>query len=139
MRNCSSMKQPIALLARPVRHDSLFHEEDNMSAHMRLIGSLVDSQGAATPDATALVCGSQVLTYRELNGLANQLGHRLQALGVGPDVVVGLILPRSPAMVVGALGILKAGGAYLPMDPSFSEARIASLLDGAPQAVIGTL
>jgi len=105
---------------------------------MRLIGSLVDSQGAATPDATALVCGSQVLTYRELNGLANQLGHRLQALGVGPDVVVGLILPRSPAMVVGALGILKAGGAYLPMDPSFPEARLASLLDEAQVPVLVT-
>ena len=39
------------------------------------------------------------------------------ALGVGPDVLVGICLERSLDMVVGLLGILKAGGAYVPLDP----------------------
>ena len=109
-----------------------------MSIHLPLISSFVDSQATAIPDAEALVCGSEVLSYRELNARANQLAHRLQALGVGPDVVVGLCLPRSPAMVVAALGILKAGGAYLPLDPSYPEARLVFLLDDALVPVLIT-
>ena len=59
------------------------------------------------------------LTYAELNARANQLAHHLRALGVGPEVLVGLCLERSLDMVVGLLGILKAGGAYVPLDPSY--------------------
>ena len=56
---------------------------------------------------------------RELDARANQLAHHLQARGVGPEVVVGLCIERSPEMIVGLLGILKAGGAYLPLDPAY--------------------
>ena len=70
---------------------------------------------------------------------ASALADVLRTLGVGREVVVGLCMPRSPEMVVGALGILKAGGAYLPLDPTYPAARLAFLLeDGqAPVVVIG--
>jgi len=62
-----------------------------------------------------LVFGEQSLTYRELNERANQVAHYLRARGVGPEVLVGLCLPRSVELMVALLGILKAGGAYLPL------------------------
>ena len=57
------------------------------------------------------------LTYCELNRRANQLAHRLRALGVRPDVLVGICVKRSVEMIVGLLAILNPGGAYVPLDP----------------------
>ena len=64
-----------------------------------------------------MVFEEQSLSYGELDARSSQLAHHLRALGVGPEVVVGLCVERSLEMLVGLLGILKAGGAYLPLDP----------------------
>ncbi len=99
---------------------------------------LVAVQAASTPDAVALVAGDQALTYRELNRQANQLAHYLRTLGVGPNVLVGCCVERSPDMVVGLLGILKAGGAYLPLDPSYPTERLSFMLRDAQAPVLVT-
>ncbi len=91
-----------------------------------------------TPEATALVCADTRLSYAELNARANRLAHRLRALGVGPEVVVGICLERSADMVVGLLGTLKAGGAYVPLDPEFPRERLAFILDDACVAALVT-
>ena len=78
----------------------------------------------------------EALRYRELNARANQLAHRLQRLGVGPDVLVGLCVERSLDLVVAILGILKAGGAYVPLDPAYPPDRLALLLEDAGVAVV---
>ncbi|WP_164003095.1 condensation domain-containing protein, partial [Pyxidicoccus caerfyrddinensis] len=90
----------------------------------RCIHELFEAQAERTPDAVAVVFEDQRLTYRELDQRANQLGHHLRSLGVGPEVLVGLCVERSLELVVGLLGILKAGGAYLPLDPSYPEERL---------------
>ena len=78
------------------------------------------------------------LTYGELDARANQLAHHLRALGVGPEVVVGLCVERSLEMMVGLLGILKAGGAYLPLDPDYPPERLAFMLADAGAPVLVT-
>ena len=65
---------------------------------------------------------------RELDARANQLAHHLRALGVGPEVVVGLCVERSLEMVVGLIAILKAGGAYVPLDPEYPAERLDYML-----------
>ena len=92
---------------------------------------------ARTPGAAAVVCGDAALTYAELNARANRLAHHLRALGVGPDVRVGICVERTPAMVVGLFAVLKAGGAYVPLDPSYPADRLAYMLaDSAPAVVL---
>ncbi|MCP4667830.1 MAG: AMP-binding protein, partial [Deltaproteobacteria bacterium] len=102
------------------------------------VARLFEAQAAARPAATAVVYGDQRLTYGELNARANRLGHRLAALGVGPDVLVGLYLERSAAMVVAVLATLKAGGAYLPLDLAYPPERLAFMLEDAAAPVVIT-
>ncbi|HEY1348558.1 MAG TPA: amino acid adenylation domain-containing protein [Ktedonobacteraceae bacterium] len=90
-----------------------------------------ERQVALTPDALALCCQEQALTFAGLDARANQLAHYLRARGVGCETLVGLCLERSPEMVVGLLAILKAGAAYVPLDPAFPRERLAFMLSDA--------
>ncbi|MCU1307535.1 MAG: Peptide synthetase [Acidobacteriaceae bacterium] len=102
------------------------------------IAELVSVQAVSTPEAIAVADQDHVLNYGELDGRAQRLAQHLRTLGVGPNVVVGLCLARSVAMVVGALGILKAGGAYLPLDPAYPATRLAFQLSDAQVSIVVT-
>ncbi|MBW4666623.1 MAG: amino acid adenylation domain-containing protein [Cyanomargarita calcarea GSE-NOS-MK-12-04C] len=104
----------------------------------KCIYQLFEEQVAKTPDAVAVVFGSEKLTYQELNSRANQLAHHLQTLGVGPEVLVGICVERSLDMIVGILAILKAGGAYVPLDPAYPQERLAYMLSNATVSVLLT-
>src|SRR6185369_5151408 len=89
-----------------------------------------------TPGATAVVYEDSSLTFTELNVRANQLAHYLRALGVGPEVRVGICMERSTAMLVAVMAVLKAGGAYLPLDPAYPQERIAFILSDGQAKVL---
>ena len=79
------------------------------------------------------LCGNctqgSALSFAELDQRANQLAHRLVALGVEAEVPVGVMMERSLDLIVALLGVLKAGGAYVPMDPSYPSDRLALMLE----------
>ena len=104
----------------------------------KCIHQLIESQVERTPENVAVVFKNEQLTYRELNTRANQLAHRLQALGVEPDVLVGICVERSWEMLVGILGILKAGGAYVPIDPMYPNQRLSYMLEDSQVSIILT-
>ncbi|MDI3284230.1 non-ribosomal peptide synthetase [Polyangium sp. 15x6] len=108
----------------------------------RCVHQLFEEQCRRTPENVALVFDDgqteKRLTYHELNTQANRLAHHLRSIGVGPETVVGLCLPRSANMVIGMLGILKAGGAYLPLDPGYPSARLDFMLSDARPPVVVT-
>ena len=99
---------------------------------------LFEEQAALTPDALAVACAGERLSYAELNAQANQLARHLLAQGVQPDSVVGLCLERSVETMIGILGILKAGAAYLPLDPSHPSGRVAHMLEQASVRTVVT-
>ncbi|MEW5983048.1 MAG: non-ribosomal peptide synthase/polyketide synthase [Acidobacteriota bacterium] len=135
---------------QPVAEVSLLTEADH---HQLLVGwnttaapyqqhttvaRLFAAQAESTPDAVAVVAGPERLTYRELNTRANRLANHLRSLGVGPDVLVGVCVERSVAMVVGLLGVLKAGGAYVPLDPAYPSDRLQYMAADARMPVVLT-
>jgi amino acid adenylation domain-containing protein len=92
------------------------------------VHTLVEEQARRTPGATAVTCGGRRLTYAELDARANQTAHALRRHGVGPEVLVGVLVERSPELIVAMLGVLKAGGAYVPLDPAYPRARLELML-----------
>src|SRR5262249_60039434 len=102
------------------------------------VPELFAAQAAQTPDAVAVMDAVQHLSYGELEARSNQLAHHLRALGVGPEVMVGLCVGRSADMLIGLLGILKAGGGYLPLDPAYPRERLAFMLEDAGASVVVT-
>ncbi|PYL70307.1 MAG: non-ribosomal peptide synthetase, partial [Verrucomicrobia bacterium] len=105
----------------------------------KCIHQLFEEQVERTPEAVAVVFEDRRLTYRELNVRANQLGHHLRSLDVGPEELVGICVERSLELLVGILGILKAGGAYVPLDPAYPAERTRFVLEDARAPVLLTL
>ncbi|HXR66839.1 MAG TPA: condensation domain-containing protein, partial [Ktedonobacteraceae bacterium] len=91
------------------------------------IHQLFEEQATRTPQATALVCEQQELTYAQLNERANLLADALRNLGVKPADCVGICIERSIPMVVGLLAILKVGATCVPFDPADPRERLTFL------------
>ena len=90
------------------------------------------------PDAPAIVYGGWRLSYRDVNGAANRLAHRLLALGAGANVPVALCLHRGPDLLVAMLAVMKAGAAYLPLDPDWPRARLQAMHAAAQPPLLVT-
>ncbi|MEW5860344.1 MAG: amino acid adenylation domain-containing protein [Cyanobacteriota bacterium] len=129
-----------SLLSEQEQHQLLVEWNDTQVDYPKdaCLHQLIEAQFEKTPDNIAVVFQGKELTYRELNQQANQVAHRLQKLGVKPEVLVGICMERSLEMVVGLLGILKAGAAYVPLDPSYPSERLAFMLEDAQVPVLLT-
>ncbi|WP_051927048.1 non-ribosomal peptide synthetase [Streptomyces durhamensis] len=92
---------------------------------------LFRAQAARTPDAVAVSCGDERLTYRELCTLTDRLAARLRARGIGADGAedaVCLLMERSVRVPVAILAVLKAGGVYVPLDPRYPASRMRLIM-----------
>jgi amino acid adenylation domain-containing protein len=98
----------------------------------------VEAVEGARGGEVAVRAGEVGYSYEELNRRANQLAHYLQTLGVGPEVLVAILLDRSLEMVVAILGVLKAGAAYLPLDPQYPQQRLSFMIEDAGVSVLLT-
>ena len=140
---CASPETSLATLPM-MDEEEIKHVLSSVNADRRTFGDaecLHDwfaRRAALSPEAPALSFEGQVVTYDELNRRANQIAHYLIASGVGPDVLVGICIDRSPNQVIAILGVLKAGGAYLPIDLSYPADRLAFMLADAQAPVLLT-
>ncbi|PTA46536.1 non-ribosomal peptide synthetase [Micromonospora sp. RP3T] len=102
------------------------------------LADLVAETTARQPDAVALRWRGGSHTYRDLGERADTVARRLRALGVAPEDVVAIGVPRGPDQVALVLGILRAGAAYLPLDPAYPADRLAFMVaDSGTRLVIG--
>jgi amino acid adenylation domain-containing protein len=104
----------------------------------KTVPALFAEQAAHTPTATAVVYGSQAVTYQELDERSSQLANYLRNMGVGPDVLVGVLMDRSVEMIISWLAILKAGGAYVPLDLDYPAERLSFMVQDTRMPVILT-
>ena len=123
-------------------HQSLVVDFNKSAAPYPSNQTIVDlfiAQAAASPNDEAIRCGSQSLTYRELDNRANQFGRHLQTINIGRGDLVVLFMEHSIEVVCAILGILKAGAAYVPVDPSAPKERLAFMLDDIAHGAGGSL
>lgn len=99
---------------------------------------LFETQVARAPEAVAIALGDQQVTYDHLNACANELALRLQHLGAGPEVLVGICVERSLEMAIALLGVLKAAAVCVPLDPNYPPERLLSILSDAKISVLLT-
>ena len=104
----------------------------------KCIHQLVEEQAKRAPAANALSFQDRRITYETLNAQAELLAGHLREMGVGPDVVVALVMTRCPESVIGMLAAWKAGGAYLPLDPANPKERLAHILSDVNPPVVLT-
>ena len=137
--NGSDSASPRSVLTESERKRILYEWNDTHADYPNAcVHELFEQQVERDPNAIAVVCGGQRVSYRELNQRANQVAHYLRKRGVGPEVLVGVCMERSPEMVVALLGVWKAGGAYVPLDSSYPEARLSFMASDAAVRVLLT-
>jgi natural product biosynthesis luciferase-like monooxygenase protein/thioester reductase-like protein len=103
-----------------------------------LVHEAIGRQAAWTPDAVAVSCLGEELTFRDLDERASRLAHHLRDRGARPDRVVAVCLERSAELVVALLAVLKAGAAYLPLDPEFPGERVSYMLRDCAATIVVT-
>ncbi|HEY2963825.1 MAG TPA: amino acid adenylation domain-containing protein [Pyrinomonadaceae bacterium] len=130
----------LQLLSEDERQQLLFDWNNTQTerSSFACVQQQFERHAESQPDAIALLCGDQVLSYRELNRRANALAHQLHSRGVGPESIVGICADRSLELVIGVLGILKAGAAYLPLDPHYPRERLSFMLQDSGASVLLT-
>lgn len=89
----------------------------------------VAEQAARQPQAEAIRCGDDALTFAQLEQCSRQLAARLQQAGIQPDNRIAVCLPRGTALFVSLLAILRAGAAYVPLDPDYPADRLQFMLN----------
>jgi len=103
-----------------------------------VLHQLFERQASATPEAIAVLCGCNQITYAQLERRSNQIARLLRARGVGRGTCVGILLPRSDQVYAVLLGVLKTGAAYVPLDPEYPANRVGFILEDCAAVLLIT-
>ena len=126
----------LTVLSPSERHQVVWEWNDTPAGRLSslCLHELFGRQSVLRPRAAAVALAAAELSYADLDRLSTRLAGSLAAMGVGPEVRVGLCLERSFELIISLLAVLKAGGAYVPLDPGQPSDRLLFLLGdaGAP-------
>ena len=107
-------------------------------ADVTTIVDLLLQRAGSHGDHAAVVCGKQILSYRQLADRAIQLAHQLVARGLQTDDVVAIGIPRSVDSLVAIFGVLASGAAYMPLDLDYPRERLTLMCDDAQPKLLLT-
>jgi len=102
------------------------------------VHELVRQSASRNPEAPAVTCEGDTLTYGELDRRSKLLAKRLRKIGVGRGTLIGLYVDRSLEAIVAMLGVLTAGAAYVPLDPAYPKERLAFMVEDGGVTVLLT-
>lgn len=130
------------MLAADLDRIAGFNRTDRDFPDRVTLHELIEARVQENPGQLAVLCdhdkfwGTAALNYAQLNERANQVAHVLRGSGVRPGQIVGIMVERSFAMIIGILGILKAGAAYLPLSPDDPPDRTRYVLADAGVSIL---
>ena len=131
-RICEGLDVPLAELSQLTEIESEQLSTWSQGASIDLpettLVEQIELRAASNPDQTALICGVQSLSYRQMNERANAWAERLIQRGLRPEAAAGICMGRSVNMVVAVLAVLKTGAAYVPLDPAYPLERLQNQL-----------
>jgi amino acid adenylation domain-containing protein len=132
----------ISFIPRAELHKIIEEFNDSRTDYPRnqCVHALIEEQARATPGAIALTFDGATVSYQDLDERANRLAHHLRAR-IGSDAGrIGVLVERSPDMVIALLAVWKAGFAYVPLDPAHPQARLRYILsDAGVSGVVSSL
>ncbi|MER6288603.1 non-ribosomal peptide synthetase [Streptomyces sviceus] len=108
----------------------------NAQVNPGTIPELFGRRAMTSPDAPAIVFRDETISYRDLDARSNRLARLLIEHGVRTEVVVAVMVTRSPDLWTAALAVAKAGGVYMPVDPAYPAERIDFMLKDSGAHVI---
>ncbi len=116
---------------------NIFNNTDTEYPRDKTVSEILNIQTEETPDAIAVICGNDKISYAELDRKSDMLAVKLRAMGVGRDDTVAVLAQTGVEMIIGICAILKAGGAYVPIDIRYPEARVQFIIkDCNPKVVL---
>ncbi len=100
------------------------------------LGEMLDRSAEKYPEKIALVYKQQRVKYKELNADVNRLGRALNALGVGKNDKVGVLMPNCPEFVMGVFAALKAGAVFVALNGLLSGRELTYVINNSDTKVI---
>ncbi|MET0285732.1 MAG: amino acid adenylation domain-containing protein, partial [Polyangiales bacterium] len=136
-RWCTLLGRLLASPERPLGAIDLLAEDERADTHARVeVAHAFVHERIPVSERTALIFDGERMSYRELDARVEALARKLVAHGAGPDVIVGIALPRSFELVTAVLAVLRAGAAYLPLDLEYPDARLDFMVRDAGACLV---
>ncbi len=95
---------------------------------MTIVEMLEKTKGSFS-EKTAIICAQKTLSYDDVYIQSNALANFLVATGLKKGGYVGVMLKKSPEVVVSFLGVAAAGGIVFPVDYTQTLAHIQYILN----------
>jgi bile acid-coenzyme A ligase len=100
------------------------------------LGAKLAQHATFQPNAPAVSCGEETLTYGELHARSNRIAHALAALGVTAGDLVTVGLPNSTGFVEACYGIWKLGATPQPISFRLPKAELEAIMELARTPVV---